>query len=150
MLIVVAMPEEIRLVEEATVGDEILVTGIGGVNVVEALRDIPRDTPIFNIGYAGSNSIKPGTRCRIGKVALHHPKAAYEEPSFSLDGETPCFTSSDFVTETAIEEPCVFDMELAYILALGFTNVTAEKVVSDNLNEKEYERFTGNQVQAVN
>lgn len=146
MLIVVAMPQEVSLVKSIRPEDKILVTGIGAVNVITALRDVAKNTPILNVGYAGSNSIKLGTRCRIGKVALNHPKAAYKEPQFMLGGDTPCFTSSDFVTESDIAEPCVFDMELAYILALGFTNVVAEKIVSDNLSEKEYERFTGNHV----
>ena len=133
------MPDELVLAKGHE-HDIIVNTGIGGLNVISALQNIPRDTPIYNVGYAGSNCIPKGTRCRIGTVSAYHPKATFEENSFVLDGDTPCYTASDFVTQTDIKEPCVFDMELAYIRALGFTNVTAEKIVSDNLSAEEYER----------
>ena len=138
-MIVVAMPEELELVN-GTVEHPVIVTGIGGLNVIEALQNLPREIPIYNVGYAGSNCIPKGTRCKIGAVRSYHPEATFEESSFVLSGDTPCYTSSDFVTWTDIKEPCVFDMELAYILALGFTNVYAEKIVSDNLSVGEYEK----------
>jgi hypothetical protein len=127
------MPEERALVS----GNDIIITGIGPLNVISKLMNLPRDTPIHNVGYAGSNSIPIGTRCRIGKVSAYH-KAIFTDPKYVLDGDTPLYSSGDFVTETDITEPCLFDMELAFILAMGFTNVTAEKVVSDNLSLKEY------------
>lgn len=137
-MIVIAMPDELRLVQGHE--DEIIAcTGVGALNVIEALRGIPKDTPIYNVGYAGSNCIPKGTRCRIGTVRMHHPTAEFIDRVYQLPGDTACFTSCDFVTHTAIQEPCVFDMELAYILALGFTNVTAEKIVSDNLSMEEFE-----------
>ena len=136
-MIVIAMEEE----KKRFAGDEkVLVTGVGAVNILQALRDVPRDTPIRNIGYAGSNSIPVGTEVRVGRVELYHPHYAYEEPVFQMDGDVPCYTSCDFVTETEITEPCVFDMELAFILALGFTNVTAVKIVSDSLSTEEFEK----------
>lgn len=139
-MVVIAMPEEAALVR-GNGNQEPLVTGVGGMNVYEALRDFPRDTPIHNVGYAGSNQLPVGTRCRVGTVLAYHPNATFQEPEYHLDGDTPCFTAGDFVTSTDIKEPCVFDMELAYILAMGFTNVTAEKVVSDNLSATEFENF---------
>jgi hypothetical protein len=63
----------------------------------------------------------------------------YDEPTYTLSGYVPCYTSNDFVLQTNIKEPVVFDMELAYILALGFKNVESIKIVSDNLSLKEYE-----------
>ena len=135
-MIVIAMEEERRLVDS---DEPVLVTGVGALNVYQALKDIPRDTFIHNYGYAGSNKIPIGTTVRIGKVELYHPKTQYEEHGFMLDGNTPCFTSCDFVTETEIVEDCVFDMELAFILGMGFKNVTAIKVVSDNLSKEEYD-----------
>ena len=137
-MIVLAMPDELSLVNGHE-NEVIINTGVGALNVIEALRDFPRDTPIHNVGYAGSNCIPKGTRCRIGRVSLYHPVAEFVDRVYQLPGETPCYTSADFVTATQIDEPCVFDMELAYILALGFTNVTAEKIVSDNLSLKEFE-----------
>ena len=136
-MIVIAMEEEKK---KFGPDEEVLVTGVGAINILNALKDVPRDTPIHNIGYAGSNSIPIGSRVRIGKVSLYHPHYSYDEPAFQLDGDIPCWTSCDFVVETDITEPCVFDMELAFILALGFTNVTAEKIVSDSLNKEEFDK----------
>lgn len=137
-MIVVAMPKEIDLVG---VKDEpILITGFGALNVIQALKDVPRDTPIYNVGYAGSNTIKKGTRCRIGKVRMFHPVAGDDGVEYDLDGDVPCYTSGDFVEQTEIMEPCIFDMELAFILALGFKDVVSVKIVSDNLCLEEYEK----------
>lgn len=49
----------------------------------------------------------------------------------------------DYDIDTAlneIKEPCVFDMELAYICSL-FDNVEAIKIVSDNLSMDQYEEM---------
>ncbi len=135
-MIVIAMEEERRLVKT---DEPVIVTGVEAVNVFNAMKNTPRDTPILNLGFAGSNSIPVGTEVRIGRVALYHPNAEYDEPAFLLDGDTPCFTSCDFVLNTKIAEPCVFDMELVFILAMGFRNVSAVKTVSDTLNREEFE-----------
>lgn len=137
MKIVVAMKDELALVDEHH-RDDCIVTGIGALNVIHALMDVDRNEPILNVGYAGSNCIPTGTRVRVGSCQLYHPNADFESPIYNLCGDVPCFTSNDFVLETDIEEPCVFDMELAYILAMGFTNVSSDKIVSDNLDFNEY------------
>ena len=54
-------------------------------------------------------------------------------------------TAGDFVTSGQLPEHSVVDMELAYILALGFHNVQATKYVSDNLNYQQYEQTISNQ-----
>ena len=133
---VIAMPSELPLTDRKNV----LITGVGALNVIMALKGLPLDLPILNVGYAGSNHIPVGTCCRIGKVRAYHPIADFEDREYELDGDVPCYTAGDFVTHTDIVEDCVFDMELAYILALGFTNVTAIKIVSDNLNLREFEK----------
>lgn len=135
-IVVIAMEKERSLVDEAT---SVMVTGIGAVNVMAALDGLDRSTPLLNVGYAGSCTVPVGERVRVGDVALHHPNAEYDERIFHLDGDVPCYTSSDFVTESSSDEPCVYDMELAFILAMGFTDVVAEKVVSDSLDAAEYE-----------
>ncbi len=124
-------------------GEGVIVTGVGYPNVYKALADIPRDTPITNIGYAGSNSISKGTICRIGFCKHYHPNVEYEEPEYKLKGgKYICCTSDDFVLHTDIREPVVFDMELYAILSMGFTNVTAIKIISDNLSLEEYKNTT--------
>ena len=139
-MIVVATLEEASLISQEQRVEPILVTGEGAINIITALASVPRDTPIHNIGYAGSNLIPRGTRCRVGRVRCYHPEAKIQEKEFALDGDIDCYTSGDFVTATDLKVPCVFDMEIAYILALGFTNVTSEKIVSDNLQKLDYEQ----------
>lgn len=141
-LTVVATPEELALVKDKR---NYIVTGVGALNVIQVLKDVPRETPLLNVGYAGSNSLDIGERVTIGEVHHYHPNVSYQEPAFHLLGNVPCYTGGDFVLETGIETPCVFDMELAYILALGFKDVISEKVVSDNLCYIEYcETIGGN------
>lgn len=137
-MVVIATPDELALLNGHK-DETILCTGVGPLNVIKALRDLPRDTPIHNVGYAGSSRIPVGTRCRIGAVRAWHPVADFIDECYHLDGGVLCWTSADFVTSADVREACVFDMELAYILALGFTNVTAEKIVSDRLSMEEYE-----------
>lgn len=143
-MIVIAMEAERKLVPPDT-NEEILITGIGAANVILALKNIDRKTPIHNIGYAGADGLPIGTRVRVGDCMLYHPNAgSYLEPNYSLDGDVPCFTAGDFVTENRTGvTPCLFDMELAYIIAMGFENVTAEKIVSDNLSTDEYNKTKG-------
>ena len=129
-VMVVAEEHEAKLVEGPW---EVIVTGIGALNVMSSLADVNRDVPLINVGYAGSNTIPKGETVRVGAVRLYHPCVEYNEPEYTLDGSVPCYTSTDFVTETDMTEPCLFDMELAFILAMGFSDVIAEKVVSDNL-----------------
>lgn len=142
MITVFAMPEELSLLGDRYVTNNTNVyikTGVGASNVINALKNIDRSEHIHNIGYAGSNSIPIGTKVRVGKVSTYHPNTSYDEPIYTLDGDVKCYTSNDFVLQTEIEEPCVFDMELAYICAMGFRKVTAEKIVSDNMDLKQFE-----------
>ncbi len=138
MLAVVAMPEEIELIKDRNLRCNCIVTGPGALNVIRALKGIDRNECIYNVGYVGSNSIRKGETVRIGEVRLYHPNVTIDEPRYMLDGDTLCYTSNDFVLSTNVERPCVFDMELAFILAMGFNNVIAEKVVSDQLNLCEF------------
>lgn len=119
---------------------QILVTGVGGINVIKALSSLPRNTPIVNLGFVGSPDIKVGTIVKIGDCKLYHPNVSYKEDAFCLNGDVRCFTSCDFVLTTK-ENNCVFDMELAFILAMGFTLVKSYKVVSDNLSLEKYEDY---------
>lgn len=138
-LIVVATKEEYRLAQKRFKGDKIIKTGVGGINVLKKLKNADKSLKIINFGYAGSNNIPVGTEVRVGKCKLYHPNVEYKEPTFKLKGNTMCYTSNDFVLQTDIKKSCVFDMELAYILALGFKKVESIKIVSDNLSLKQYE-----------
>ena len=138
-MIVVATDEEYKLAKKRFKHHLIIKTGVGGINVIKTLKHFPKWLKIINFGYVGSNVIPIGTEVRIGECKLYHPNVEYEEPTYKLDGDVTCYTSNDFVLETKIKKPVVFDMELAYILALGFKNVESIKIVSDNLSLKQYE-----------
>lgn len=149
-VVVIASPNELKLIPEYVKDSRysIIITGIGYGNVFNALKDLPRDTKIINIGYAGSNRLAIGSSYEITWSYNYHPNVEYDEPKYKCQTNTktgvPCYSSSDFVLQTNIKEPCVFDMELYAINAMGFTDVRAIKVVSDNLNYKEYENNSGN------
>lgn len=139
-MIVVATNEEYILAQKRFKGREIVRTGVGGINVLNALKEADKGQEIVNFGYVGSNVLPIGTEVKVGVCKLYHPNVEYEEPTYKLDGDTTCYTSNDFVLSTDIKEPVVFDMELAYILALGFKNVKSIKIVSDNLSLEKYEK----------
>lgn len=144
MLVVIASNNERKLASELGYeGYPIVVTGIGGVNVIKALKNVARNEEIVNIGYAGSNHLQVGERVVVGSSRLLHEVVEYDEEicktvDFSKSDIT-CYTSTDFVTKTEIKEPCVFDMELAFICAM-FDNVKSIKVVSDNLDLHAYNK----------
>ena len=138
MLIVVATDAEYALAKRVS-KHEIIQTGVGPLNVIEALKDIPKEAEIINLGFCGSNSIPKGTIVEVGECELLHETADFASPTYTLQSKgVKCYTSNDFVTGTNKTKPCVFDMELAYILALGFKNTRSIKIVSDNLNQNEY------------
>ncbi|MCR4665290.1 MAG: hypothetical protein K5660_07990 [Paludibacteraceae bacterium] len=163
-LILIAEEGERKLIEKYLPDCrwDVLVTGVGAVNVIRSLRDLPRDTRILNIGYAGSADFEIGTLVEVSEVRLNHPNCQYEEPVQTLspcdlnsldqasqtaslfpiaDRRAVCYTNSDFVLQSDYKD-CVFDMELAYIAAMGFERVSALKVVSDNLSLHAYHQVT--------
>lgn len=128
------------------------VTGVGAINIIRSLSDVPRDTHVLNIGYAGSANFEIGTRVEVTEVRLHHPNVTYDEPVLMLDAlnmglfpiadrQAVCYSNTDFVLQSDYHD-CVFDMELAYIAALGFEQVSALKIVSDNLSLHDYHQLT--------
>lgn len=134
---------------DGTVWD-IIVTGVGAINVIRTLRDLPRDAKLINIGYAGSANYPIGSLASVREVRLNHPCVAYPEAELTLpclpieylkEGVTylqsVCYSNTDFVLQSDYKD-CVFDMELAYIAALGFENLYSLKVVSDNLSLHDY------------
>lgn len=143
-VIVIASPSELPLVrgvlEQRGIDTNvrIIITGVGGINVYRALHELPKDTNVLNIGYCGSPDLPINAQLEIGKCDLSH-KVDYSEPVFILDESNPnvCHTLTDFGTSG--EAGCVYDMELAFICAMGF-NVQAIKVVSDNMDLDEYEQ----------
>lgn len=135
----------------------LLYTGVGAINIIRSLQGIDRDSELYNIGYAGSANFDLGTWVEVTEVRLNHPNVTYEEPVLECtkyegqglkDGgqETKfkralCYTNCDFVLASDYKD-CVFDMELAFIAALGFKKLHSFKYVSDNLSLHAYHDLT--------
>ncbi|MBO4690246.1 MAG: hypothetical protein J5621_05170 [Paludibacteraceae bacterium] len=155
--ILLAEEGERTLIEKAGIpaGDEwrdakVIYTGVGAINIIRALQDLPRDAQLLNIGYAGSANFDIGTWVEVTEVRLNHPNVTYPEPELKLSvfghqlsdfRQAICYTNCDFVLQSDYKD-CVFDMELAFIAALGFKNLHSLKYVSDNLSLHAYHDLT--------
>lgn len=139
--LIVATKDELELPAAIAEPDRIIiVTGVGATNVIQALRHLPKDSDVLNVGYCGSVDYRVGETVEIGKSKLFHPNVGFTEKCFELsDSETTCLTAGDFVIGGRLPKNSVVDMELAYIAAFEFEKLRAVKYVSDNLNYKEYE-----------
>lgn len=127
-------------------GAELIYTGVGAINIIRSLQHLDREAELINIGYAGSANFDPGTWVEVTEVRLNHPNVTYKEPELKIKNQkskiknvkqAPCYTNCDFVLQSDYKD-CVFDMELAFIAALGFTNLLSFKYVSDNLSLHAY------------
>ena len=129
---------------------QIIFTGVGAINVIRALQTLPRDAELLNIGYAGSANFDIGTWVEVTEVRLNHPNVTYPEPELKLQitnhkslmvKQAICYSNCDFVLQSDYKDS-VFDMELAYIAALGFKHLHSLKYVSDNLSLHAYHDLT--------
>ena len=125
---------------------ELIYTGVGAINIIRTLQSLDREAELYNIGYAGSANFDLGTWVEVTEVRLNHPAVSYSEPELRLQVtgyglQAVCYTNCDFVLASDYKD-CVFDMELAFIAALGFKNLHALKYVSDNLSLHAYHELT--------
>ena len=128
---------------------EILFTGVGAINIIRSLQHLDREAELINIGYAGSANFDLGTWVEVTEVRLNHPNVTYKEPELHLPitnhqlpiTKSVCYTNTDFVLASDYKY-CVFDMELAFIAALGFKHLRSLKYVSDNLSLHAYHELT--------
>ena len=129
-------------------GAKLIYTGVGAINIIRSLQHLDREAELINIGYAGSANFDLGTWVEVTEVRLNHPNVTYPEPELPLRRyaqssarPAPCYTNCDFVLQSDYKD-CVFDMELAFIAALGFTHLHSFKYVSDNLSLHAYHDLT--------
>lgn len=145
-MIVIAEENELPLAKRFYPNEEVKVIGVG-INAIKVLSQLPKNERLHNVGYVGGWNIPIGTIVSVNKSRAYHPNVNYKDETYLLDAReglmnVPCYTSLDFVTANLVDtNPCVFDMELALICAMGF-EVDSIKVVSDNLNYKQYEQST--------
>lgn len=137
--VTIATHTESLLIREEHKHLPVIVTGVGAINVIKALSHLSKDTEIINYGYVGSINLPIGKTYEIGQVGLFHPNVTYKEHQLKLEGDTKCYTSCDFILQPEYKY-CVYDMELAFIAAMGFKKVTSYKTVSDHLDYNQYER----------
>ncbi len=113
-------------------------TGVGASNVIKTLCQLPSNTKVVNIGYAGSNLLPIGTvtyvkssyRLMNDTYQFHD----YNNPLTLSKQGYPCYTSNSFVTEATNMAPTLYDMELNYMVAFPLHFLGAIKIVSDNLS----------------
>ena len=125
---------------------QLIYTGVGAINIIRSLAGLDRDAEVYNIGYAGSANFEIGTWVEVTEVRLNHPNVTYPEPELRLQVmgyglQALCYSNCDFVLASDYKD-CVFDMELAYIAALGFKHLHSLKYVSDNLSLHAYHELT--------
>lgn len=154
-IICIAEEGERKLIEQylPDLKAPVIVTGVGAINIIRSLQDLDRETRIVNIGYCGSANFEIGSLVEVTEARLNHPNVTYPEPVLTLEPydfgmfqpaqitKAPCYSNTDFVLRSDYHD-CAFDMEVAYIAALGFHHVTAIKVVSDNLSLHAYHELT--------
>lgn len=127
----------------------IKVIGEGFPAILSGLKGISKKTKLINFGFVGSDNFETGTRVQIKCVKMFHPNCKIYDPCYLLPTtydekvikSATCYTSDGFVLKNETgDKKAVFDMELYYLLALGYKVIYADKVVSDNLNYKEYKK----------
>lgn len=153
-VIIVATDTEKHIIDEALAkyplpyNIRVIQTGAGISNTLDTLLPLKLRTPIFNFGYVGSNQLNKFSILTVNEVRHYHPNVSFDRPEPKLlltpiEGLTNavCYTCQDFVHDTTIVEPAIFDMELAIIARLYQGQpVTSMKVVSDNMDLDEYEQ----------
>lgn len=128
----------------------LVYTGVGAINIIRSLQDLDREAEVYNMGYAGSANFDLGSWVEVTEVRLNHPNVTYPEPELKLEPiglsnqqvkQAVCYSNCDFVLASDYKD-CVFDMELAFIAALGFKHLHSLKHVSDNLSLHTYHDLT--------
>lgn len=119
---------------------ECILMGVGAGNVIKTCSALEPGTRVFNIGYAGSNLLPIGTVATVAQsyrlVNGSYNFVDHANPLAFPGGELPCYTNNDFVTESSLQHPALFDMELNYIAAFSprIELLGSIKIVSDNLS----------------
>lgn len=138
-LIIVAEPEEVKLIPLAYKGLPVLIGGVGVMAEISlGLLDPNEIDEIINIGYCGATH---GAKTTKGKT-------------FDIDDiESPNIHTFDYFVESEDDLPfesddgLLVDMEYERIFAWGLKNhvkVKAFKTISDFLNYNEYKESTQN------
>jgi len=106
--------------------------------------DLPETTDediLVNVGYCGATEIPVGTIVEPNEAA-NYETAEGEKLETHFDCvHAPCFTSKKFVTEPCCLSASIYDMELEKIAVLPHKELYVLKIVSDNLDEADCEKY---------
>lgn len=123
---------------------KILITGAGLANVIQTPRLCIRpEDKVINVGYAGSNLYPVGEVRTVNACKRLTPSHTIDELELSLKPlrdltSAGCYTADNFIEDLNMDIPLV-DMELYYLTSV-YPNIQSIKIISDNLNFKEYRR----------
>lgn len=140
---------------------ELVITDVSRNGITSALVNLNckyninyKDYIAINIGMVGSNNLKVGEVVMATKsFGYHFNLTSFGDPLYhalnspfnleKVDGikNVTCYTSDGFVLKTDIKEDAIFDMELNAIVNFPFKKYYSIKVVSDSLNNNEYNKF---------
>lgn len=145
MKIFVATEEEKNALIPEKYKRNTIITGIGLINTMRVVQGnlyVMSGEKIVNVGYAGSNNLKPGTLWMVAENQMYQESdvlQGYKVLKTLKDVPVArCLTASDFLSETNRKDKFLVDMELAAYS--NITNLYSIKVVSDNLNMEDYDK----------
>ena len=124
-----------------------VITGYGEYHTLKTIIKLfekgvfKKGDKFFNVGFCGANAFDVGEVVIVGKSCREKPSNFAKDKTYTLDkkSKVKCYSSSDFVEKT--DHKGIFDMEL-YMLATIFPKIKAIKIVSDNLNLKQYKKVS--------
>lgn len=137
--------KNIKIPKKLENNTKIIITGFGEYHALRTIIGLfkkgvfKKGDKFFNVGYCGANTFDVGEVVIVGKSYREKPSNFAKDKTYTLDkkSKVKCYTSTDFVEKS--NHKGVFDMEL-YILATIFPKIKSIKVVSDNLNLKQYRK----------
>ena len=137
--------KNIKIPKKLENNTKIIITGFGEYHALRTIINLfkkgvfKKGDKFFNVGYCGANTYDVGEVVLVGKSYREKPSNFAKDKTYTLDkkSKVKCYTSTDFVEKS--NHKGIFDMEL-YILATIFPKIKSIKVVSDNLNYKQYKK----------
>jgi len=140
---------------------ELIITDISRNGITSSLVNLLykykldyKNYTMINIGMCGSNNLSINNVYLVdqsygynfdltpfGDPLYHAPYSPYKMDIMEGIKAVNCYTSDGFVLQTNIKEDALFDMELNSIVTFPFKKKYAVKVVSDSLNNNEYNEF---------
>lgn len=109
---------------------------------------------MINVGMVGSNNLPVGSVVMANEsLGYHFDLTPFGDPLYQapnspfklnvIEGikQAKCYTSDGFVLKTNIKDDVIFDMELNAIINFPFKKYYSIKIISDSLNNNEYNDF---------